>query len=131
MTNFDLRLPNTTSYWKDGDIFFIKHTNFLISMEEAYAVGELLKEAHRDKSTSSIVIDNREAKGAWTQEVNKVWIEVSMEVSNEIPKKVVTLTRDVVAAMQINRLSRNNGTEKISKAFCSDFDESVKAFLQA
>lgn len=29
--------------WKDGDIFFIKHTNFLISMEEAYAIGELLK----------------------------------------------------------------------------------------
>ncbi|AIQ64690.1 hypothetical protein PSTEL_17835 [Paenibacillus stellifer] len=43
MTNFDLRLPDTTTYWKDGDIFFIKHTNFLISMEEAYAIGEMLK----------------------------------------------------------------------------------------
>ncbi|MNW66168.1 hypothetical protein D3C74_446130 [compost metagenome] len=52
-----------------------------------------------------------------------------MEVSNEIPKKVATLTSDVVAAMQINRLSRSNGTDKMSKAFCSDFDESVRAFL--
>ncbi|SDF16434.1 hypothetical protein SAMN04488542_106146 [Fontibacillus panacisegetis] len=129
MANFDSLLPKTTTYWKKDGIFFIKHTNFFVTMEEAYAIGELLKEAHRDKETDAIVIDNREAKGAWTQEVNKVWIEVSMDVSNEIPKKVVTLTSDVVAAMQINRLSRSNGAEKMSKAFCSDFDESVRAFL--
>ncbi|MGW8958166.1 hypothetical protein [Paenibacillus sp. NPDC055715] len=73
-------------------------------MEEAYTIGELLKEAHRDKETDAIVRDNCEAKGAWTQDVNKVWIEVSMEVSNEIPKKVATLTSDVVAAMQ-NQIS--------------------------
>ncbi|MNC14717.1 hypothetical protein D3C75_625050 [compost metagenome] len=130
MANFDPLLPKTTTYWKTDDIFFIKHTNFFVTMEEAYAIGELLKEAQRDKETNAVVINNREAKGAWTQEVNKVWIEVSMEVSNEIPKKVATLTSDVVAAMQINRLSRSNGTEKMSKAFCSDFDESVKAFLK-
>lgn len=34
-------------------------------MEEAYAIGELLKDAHRDKTTNAIVIDNREAKGVW------------------------------------------------------------------
>ncbi|SDF68784.1 hypothetical protein SAMN04488542_11514 [Fontibacillus panacisegetis] len=130
MAKFDPLLPKTTTYWKVDGIFFIKHTNFFVTMEEAYAIGELLKEAHRDKETDAIVIDNREAKGAWTQEVNKVWIEVAMEVSNEIPKKVATLTSDVVAAMQINRLSRSNGTDKMSKAFCSDFDESVRAFLK-
>lgn len=130
MTNFDPSLPKTTTYWKNDGIFFIKHTNFFVTMEEAYAIGELLKEAHRDKETVAVVINNREAKGAWTQDVNKVWIEVAMEVSNETPKKVATLTSDVVAAMQINRLSRNNGTDKMSKAFCSDFDESVRAFLK-
>ena len=123
-------MPETTTYWKIDDIFFIKHTNFFITLEEAYAIGELLKDAHRDKETNAIVIDNREAKGAWTQEVNKVWTEISMEIGNEIPKKVATLTSDLVAAMQINRLSRNNGAEKMSKAFCSGFDESVRAFLK-
>jgi ribosomal protein L31E len=104
-------------------------TSFRVTMDEAYAIGELLKEAHRDKGTKAIVIDNREAKGAWTQEVNKVWMDVSLEVSNEKPKKVVTLTSDVIAAMQINRLSKSNGAEQISKAFCSDFNEEVKAFI--
>lgn len=130
MAKFDSLLPKTTTYWKADGIFFIKHTNFFVTLEEAYAIGELLKEAHRDKEAAAVVIDNREAKGAWTQDVNKVWIEVAMEISNEKPKKVATLTSDVVAAMQINRLSRSNGTDKLSKAFCSDFDESVRIFLE-
>lgn len=122
-------LPKTTTYWKEKGIFYIRHTSFRVTMDEAYAIGELLKEAHRDKDTKAIVIDNREAKGAWTQEVNKVWMDVSVEVSNEKPKKVVTLTGDIIAAMQINRLSKSNGAEKISKAFCSDFNEEVEAFI--
>jgi hypothetical protein len=130
MATFDPHLPKTTTYWKEDGIFFIKHSSFLITMEEAYAIGDLLKEAHRDKETYAIVINNREAKGAWTQEANKVWLEVSTEFNNEIPKKVATLTSDVVATMQINRLTRNNGAEKMSKAFCIDFDESVKSFLK-
>lgn len=123
------RLPKTTTSWKENGIYFIKHTSFRVTMEEAYAIGELLKDAHRDKTTKAIVIDNREAKGAWTQEVNKVWTEVYLEVSNEKPKKVVTLTSDAIATMQINRLSKQNGAEKISKAFCSDFNDEVKSFI--
>lgn len=126
---FKNKLPKTTTFWKDNGIYFIKHTSFNVTMEEAYAIGELLKDANRDKSTRAIVIDNREAKGAWTQEVNKVWLGVYVEVSNEKPKKVVTLASDVIATMQINRLSKQNGTEKISKAFCSDFNDEVKAFI--
>lgn len=38
---------------------------------------------------------------------------------------------DVIFAMQINRLSRSNGSEKLSKAFCSDLNEEVKAFINA
>lgn len=129
MNIFDSLLPKTTTYWKTDGIFFIKHTNFFITVEEINAIGELLKEAHRDKETSAIVIDNREAKGAWTQEANKVWVEVSKEFTDGIPKKVATLTNDAIATMQINRLTRNNGAEKMSRAFCNDFDESVRAFL--
>ncbi|MEO3946118.1 hypothetical protein [Gorillibacterium sp. CAU 1737] len=132
MAAFDSQLPKTTTYWVEEGIFFIKHTNFFITMEEAKAIGELLKEAHRDKGTHAVVIHNREARGAWTQEVNKVWMEVSAEISREHGehlKKVATLTSDTIAAMQINRLSRSNGAETFSRAFCSDFNEEVRAFL--
>ncbi|MEQ8199767.1 MAG: hypothetical protein ABRQ27_17485 [Clostridiaceae bacterium] len=100
-------------------------------MDEASAIAELLKAALRDKDTKAVVIDNHEAKGVWTQEVNKIWEQVPIEVRNERPKKFITLTNSVIAAMQINRLSRNSGTENISKAFYSDFNDEVKAFINA
>lgn len=131
MYKFDNQLPKTTTYWKERGIFYIKHTSFRVIMEEAYAIGELLKVAFRDKDTRAVVIDNHEAQGVWTQEVNKVWEKVYVEVKDEKPKKTVTLTNSITAAMQINRLSKNSGTENISKAFYSDFNDEVKAFINA
>lgn len=127
--NFDNKLPKTTTYWKEKDIFYIKHASFSVTMQEASAIAELLKTALRDKDTTAVVIDNHEAKGVWTQEVNKIWEHVPFEVRNERPKKFVTLTNSVTAAMQINRLSRSSGTENMSKAFYSDFNDEVKAFI--
>ena len=131
MYSFDNQLPKTTTYWKDGDVFYIKHTSFLITKDEAYGIAELLKAAHRDSSTKAIIIDNREAKGAWTQDINNIWMEVSEEIRDEKPKKYATLTDNVIAAMQINRLSKTNGTESMSKAFYSDFNDEVRAFINA
>lgn len=130
MYAFNLQLPETTRYWKEAEIFFIKHTNFMLSTKELYAIGELLKEAHRDQTTKAIVIDNREAKGAWTQEANRIWMEVNAEFDYIMPKKVATLTNDAIATMQINRLTRSHGAEKMSRAFCNDYDDSVRAFLE-
>jgi hypothetical protein len=129
MYKFYSQLPKTTTYWKDRGIFYVKHTSFRVTVEEAYAIGELLKVSVRDQDTKAIVIDNREANGVWTQEINKIWDEVSAEIRDERRKKFVTLTNSVTAAMQINRISRSSGTENMSKAFYSDFNDEVKAFI--
>jgi len=131
MYKFDNQLPKTTTYWKDKGIFYIKHTSFRVTAEEAYAIAELLKVAAKDQEIKAIVIDNHEANGVWTQEVNKIWEEVAVQIRDGSPKKFVTLTNSVTAAMQINRISRSSGTENISKAFYSDFNDEVKAFINA
>lgn len=131
MYKFDNQLPKTTTYWKDKGIFYIKHTSFRVTMEEAYAIGDLLKASVKDLDTKAIVIDNREASGVWTQEVNKIWNDVTAEIRDGRPKKFVTLTNSVLAAMQINRLSRTSGTENMSKAFYSDFNDEVETFINA
>lgn len=131
MYKFDNQLPKTTTYWKEREIFYIKHTSFRVTVEEAHAIAELLKASARDQDTKAIVIDNRETNGVWTQEVNKIWDDVAVEVRDGKPKKFVTLTNSVTAAMQINRISRSSGTENISKAFYSDFNDEVKAFINA
>ncbi|MFF2019726.1 hypothetical protein [Paenibacillus sp. NPDC058177] len=131
MYTFDNQLPKTTTYWKEGGIFYIKHASFRVTIEEAYAIAELLKASVKDQDTKAIVIDNREASGVWTPEVNKVWDDTTVGISDEIPKKFITLTNSVTAAMQINRISRRTGNENRSKAFYSEFNEEVKAFINA
>lgn len=131
MYKFDSQLPKTRAYWKENDIFHIKHTSFSISIEEAYAIAELLKVALRDHETKAVVIDNREAKGVWTQEINKIWEKVPAEVNGEKPKKFITLTNSITAALQINRIARNSGVESLSKAFYGDLNDEVKAFIDA
>lgn len=64
----------TTTDWKENGFFFTRHTPFLVSKEQAHAIGELLKGAYKGKNTKAFVIDNREAKVVWTQEVNKIWM---------------------------------------------------------
>jgi len=129
MYKFYNQLPKTTTYWKETGVFYIKHTSFRVTMEEAYAIAELLKASFMDQDTKAVVIDNHEAKGVWTQEVSKIWEEVATEVRTERPKKFVTLTNSVTAAMQINRISRSHGTENMSKAVYSGFNDEVKAFI--
>jgi len=107
MYKFDNQLPKTTTYWKEREIFHIKHTSFSVTMQEAFAIAELLKDALIDKDTEAVVIGNHEAKGVCTQEVNKVWEQVPFEVRNEKPKKFVTLTNSAIAAMQIRNLQIN------------------------
>ncbi|MFF2481315.1 hypothetical protein [Paenibacillus sp. NPDC058071] len=131
MNEFDDKLPVTTTYWKEKEIFYVKHTSFRVTMEEANAIAELLKLSVRDEDTEAIVIDNREANGVWTQEVNKIWDDVFAEVKDRKPKKYVTLTNSPVGAMQINRISRSNGTEHLVKAFFNYAAGDVEAFIAA
>lgn len=129
MNNFDSRLPKTTTYWIEDGIFFIKHTNFMVSLEEGQAIAELLKYALEDKQTKAMLINNRDAKGAWPQELNQLWEGGSENTANLPVKKMATLTNSAITTMQINRVSKSNGIEEWSKAFNTDFNDEVKGFL--
>lgn len=131
MNSFDTKLPKTTTYWKEEGIFNIKHDSFKVTHEEGKAILELLKYGYNDKTTKAMVIDNRDAKGVWTQEINQIWSSDVDEIDMTEPKKIVTLTNSAIAAMQINRISRNNNMTSFSKAFFSDFTEEVYDFINS
>jgi len=129
MNGFDQNLPKTTSYWIEGDIFFINNTSFFANIDEGKAMAELLIFAMKDRSTKGIVFDNREATGAWPQEISQIWESDPRYTRVLSKKKMATLTNSTVKSMQLNRLSKNYGLEASSKAFSSDFNDQVKAFL--
>ncbi len=123
-------LPKSTSHKTVGDTFTIKHNDLMISIEEAYSIKRTILQAGKNPRISKIVIDNREAKGVWPQNVNKIWEETITEALN-FNIKVVSLTNSHTAAMQINRISRVAGISDISKAFFNDMNDEVRAFLNA
>ncbi|MCT4631419.1 MAG: hypothetical protein N4A76_01630 [Firmicutes bacterium] len=126
---FDNRLPKTTTYWKEGEIFFIKHESFRVNLDEGQAIAELLRFAMEDKSTKALLVNNREAKGAWSKDINKLWEGGSDNTSNLPVKRMATLTNSIITTMQINRISKSNGIEEWSKAFNSEFNDEIKGFL--
>lgn len=126
--SFKKRLPKTTSYWIENEIFFIQHTSFRISLEEGRAIQDLVLFALNDKHTIGIVIDNRKAKGAWSQSI----IEDSNNASNigQYNKRIATLTNSAVTTMQMNRVAKTTSTETWAKAFSCDFNEEVETFIK-
>lgn len=132
MTNtFDQSLPKSTTYWIEGEILFIKTTNFFVTLEEGQAMAELLIFALTEKSTKGIVLDNRMAKGAWPKDIHQIWEKDPRYVAVLQNKKIATLTNSAVTTSQINRLSKEHGIGHSSKAFNSEFNNEVKEFLLA
>jgi hypothetical protein len=82
-----------------------------------------------DTTTKGLLINNREAKGAWPMELNQLWEGGSENTENLPVKRMATLTNSAITTMQINRLSKSNGIEAWSRAFSCDFNDEVKAFL--
>lgn len=130
MTNlFDKTLPKTTTYWTEGNIFFIKTTHFFVSEDEGKAMADLLIYAMEESTTTGIVLDNREAKGAWPKNIHQIWESDQRYTKLIDQKKIATLTNSALTTNQINRLSREHGIENTSKTFNKAFDQEVKAFF--
>lgn len=127
--SFDKRLPKTTKYWIEGNIFYIENKSFFVTLEEGKAMAELLLFAMNEKSTISLLIDNREAKGAWPKDISQIWETDERYLKSVQNKKTATLTSSTITTMQTNRLSKLYGMENVSKAFNSDFNDEVKEFL--
>lgn len=126
---FDNQLPKTITYWIEGEIFFIKNTNFFVTVEEGRGMAELLIYAMEEPSTKGVVLDNREAKGAWPKDISEIW-ETNRKYSSVINnKKMATLTNSAITTMQINRLSKAYGAFETSRGFNSEFNDEIKAFV--
>lgn len=126
---FDQHLPKTTTYKKEGQFFVIKNSSFFVNFEEGKAMAELLVYAMNDKSTRALLIDNRDAKGAWPREISEIWEQDKRYINSILNKKIATLTSSAVTTMQTNRLSKDHGLENTSRAFNSEFTDEVKDFL--
>lgn len=121
-------IPETTEVGVEGSLLRWTNADFVVSMDEAEAIADEVRRQVDRESVDAVVVDNREADGAWPGEVTQLWGELMEELyTAEID--CATVSPSSTNALQINQIAEENGTNDRIKAF-TDYQEALE-FLDA
>lgn len=95
---------------------------------EAKNVSNQIKQLITDQEIERVVVDNRAIRGAWSAEVDSIWIDLMRFMPIHV-KKTATLCHDVIGKIQLNYLSSQAGTIDTVKAFTPAEIKEMKQFL--
>ena len=115
-----LEHANHTLYWTTESLN--------VSMFDAKAVSNKIKELISTEEIDRVVVDNRAVQGAWSPEVDSIWIDLMRFMPVHV-KKTATLCHDVIGKIQLNYLSSQAGTTDTVKAFTPSELKEMKQFL--
>ncbi|HEU4963613.1 MAG TPA: hypothetical protein VFV52_07105 [Bacilli bacterium] len=104
-----------------GNVMYTKNTSGSVSVQEASAIADEIRRLVEQHNVTKMIVDNRELNGVWNSEVNDVWSDLMTWLVARVDK-CATLCKSVVNKMQLDRLSRQAGTQDKVKAFTSEVD---------
>ena len=123
-------VPQTTSVEVRQSTLYWRNTSFEVSVEEAKAIADEIRERMSRPTVDSILVDNRDASGVWPTEVDAVWNELMADIYAEgVP--CATICASVSNALQIDRLSKDNDTDDLIKAFEPSEETEALEFVDA
>jgi hypothetical protein len=109
-------IPESAEITVEQGTIIWRNEDFMISLDQAEAIGEEIKSLMADSQVDSVLVDNREANGTWPTNVNDYWPELMREMyENEID--CATVSPSVTNSMQINQLAEDAGMNDRIKAF--------------
>lgn len=111
---------NRTLYWTTESLN--------VNRFDAKAVSNQIKELISTEEIDRVVVDNRAIQGAWSPEVDSIWIDLMRFMPVHV-KKTATLCHDVIGKIQLNYLSSQAGTTETVKAFTPAELKEMKQFL--
>lgn len=117
----DIRIEEDVLYWEN-------HTD-LLTVKEALIISNEIRNLVQGSSLRGMVVDNRKLAGAWSPEVDRVWIDL-MAFLPKHDLKTATVCQSLVNKLQFNYLSSQAGTTDTVKAFVDDEREALCRFLQ-
>ena len=103
-------------------------TRFKISFEEAEAISKEVRKYLSEGKYEFFLVDNRQAKGTWPQDVKEVWAELMPYIFERV-NKIVTLTPNMTNKMAINNLAKRTNTYDKNRAFVATEMEQASAFI--
>jgi hypothetical protein len=121
-------LPETSTVAVQNGAIHWENAEFMISIEEAEAVAEKVREKMSKPDIDGILVDNSAANGTWPSEIDEIWGELMANIYAD-GLKCATLCPSATNAMHINRLSRKNGTDDLIQAFKPDEEEKAYDFV--
>jgi len=121
-------VPETTTVELEGSTVRWTNESFSITVTEAETVADELRELITQSGVEAVLVDNQAADGTWPQETNAVWDELMAEMY-EAGVTSATLCPSLTNKMQVNRLSKNNGTDDLIRAFGPDERDEAREFV--
>lgn len=115
-----LHQQNHTLYWTTE--------NNNVNSFDAKAVSNHIKQLIAEQHIETVVVDNRAITGAWSPEVDSIWIDLMRFMPIHV-KRTATLCHDVIGKIQLNYLSAQAGTIDSVKAFTPAELKEMKQFL--
>lgn len=117
----DIRIEQDVLYWEN-------HTD-LLTVKEAQIISNEIRNLVESSTLKGMVVDNRKLAGAWSPEVDRVWIDL-MAFLPKHDLKTATVCQNIINKLQFNYLSSQAGTADTVKAFIDDEREALCTFLQ-
>lgn len=117
----DIRIEEEVLYWEN-------HTD-LLTAKEAQIISNEIRDLVEKTPLKGMVVDNRKLAGAWSPEVDRVWIDL-MAFLPQHDLKTATVCQTVINKLQFNYLSSQAGTADSVKAFVDEERDALCSFLQ-
>lgn len=122
-------LPNGTDIRIEEDVLYWENHVDVLTVTEAQIISNEIRNLVEKTPLKGMVVDNRMLGGAWSPEVDRVWIDL-MAFLPKHSLKTATVCNSVINKLQFNYLSSQAGTTDSVKAFVDEEREALCSFLQ-
>lgn len=122
-------LPKGTDIRIEEDLLYWENHSDLLTVKEARMISDEIRHLVEKTPLKGMVVDNRKLAGAWSPEVDRVWIDL-MAFLPQHDLRTATVCQSLSNKLQFNYLSSQAGTTDTVRAFVDEEREALCSFLQ-
>ena len=123
-----MTLPEGLTLKTFDDLIVWTNTTGTVTEQEARELSQKITDMVSGTNYKAMLVDNRNLKGIWRPEVDKVWIELMSFLPTKV-EKTATLCENIINKLQLNYLSIQAGTIDSVKAFIESEEGELLEFI--
>lgn len=128
MEGLDMTLPEGLTVKTFDDLIVWTNTTGSVTEQEARELSEKITDMVSKANYKAMLVDNRNLKGIWKPEVDRVWIELMSFLPTKV-ERTATICENIINKLQLNYLSIQAGTIDSVKAFVESEEGELLEFI--